>query len=85
MQNRGGSPCSYRAARGYSQSPPARGQRDVFQSWVGCADTKGLSAWRPRSLGIAGVAGRPGAATYASACGSGLPAPLPCLRPWGQL
>lgn len=38
-------------------------RRDVFQGWVGCADTKRLFACRPHSLGIACVTGYPGAAT----------------------
>lgn len=54
---------------------PPGDRRDVFQGWVGCADTKGLFACCPHSLGIACVAGYPAAATYASAAASWLPSP----------
>lgn len=56
----------------------------MFQGWVGCADTKGLFACCPHSLGIACEAGHPRAAIYANASASWLPSPSQpaSLCPW---
>lgn len=68
MQNRGGwevagvgggLPCII-GPRDYYQAPTPPGDRwDVFQGRVGCADTKGLFACCPLSLGIASGRGLP--------------------------
>lgn len=56
-------------------SGPAPQETEPFQSWVGCADTEGLFACCPHSLGIACVAGHPQGCQLA-------PPPLPCLHPF---
>lgn len=58
----------------------------MFQRLVGCADTEGLFACRPHSLGNACMAGHPGPVAYATASASWLaspPLPAPKSTPKG--